>query len=578
SAGSTELSTQRAGAYVITGLIDGWKEVKPNDGESYEDFKDRLTTNECGQYKNDDGTYTLVIKADLSNITNEEIAQAKGYASISDMVSGNLEQRGVDGNYASGLDDIYGNNNAINGRVMYLRFRFYQNYGITVVKDTDESNTATVSLDGNHGTPITKEVTATSTLIPYIGDANVSSTSAKIVKFDKKTNALLAGVQFKLQKLNGDTWEDYTANDGGDLVRTTDANGSIVFNDLNDGTYRFVEVMADEGYNIDSVLYGTDVNNVNDANLTFEVNSSDATGNTIYASNQEFSYNIDYQYVGDVPSDAVVPDSDTVDYGDQYVAKDATDVDGYTFDGWYTDSSLTTKFVDGTAITSDLILYGKYTHNKINVNYVLNGDIPEKAIVPSSDEIEYNSTYDSKDATIVEGYDFNGWYVDSSLTNKYVEGSILNEDLTLYGEYSIKKFTITTEVENGIIDKSINDIPYGSTIKINFCNNPGYEFNSIIIDGIKFDTTNKTQEELNKIISYTFEDIKANHNIKVIYSKIELPNNETNKDNNNNDNNNQKLDLNNTPKTGNDNLFISLVLLLITLASSCLYKLCKAKY
>ncbi|MDR1782174.1 MAG: InlB B-repeat-containing protein [Bacilli bacterium] len=361
SAGSTELSTKLTRPYTITSLIDGWKEVKQNTGESYAQFKARLQNNQWGQYKNDDGTYTLVIKADLSNITNEEIAQAYGYASISDMVSAYLKQRGVDANYASGLDDIYGNDNAINGRVMFLRFRFYQDYNMTVVKDTDESNTATVTVDGSDGKPITKEVTATSTLIPYIGDANVSSTSAKIVKFDKETNALLAGVQFKLQKLNGDTWEDYTANDGGDLVRTTDANGSIVFNDLNDGTYRFVEVTADEGYNINSVLYGTDVNNVNDANLTFEVNSSDATGKTIYASNQEFSYNIDYQYVGDVPSDAVVPDSDTVDYGDQYVAKDATDVDDYTFDGWYTDSSLTTKFVDGTAITGDLTLYGKYT-------------------------------------------------------------------------------------------------------------------------------------------------------------------------------------------------------------------------
>ena len=37
-----------------------------------------------------------------------------------------------------------------------------------------------------------------------------------------------------------------------------------------------------------------------------------------------------------------------------------TNKDGYTFEGWYTDSNLSTRFVDGTAVTESIILYAKW--------------------------------------------------------------------------------------------------------------------------------------------------------------------------------------------------------------------------
>lgn len=37
-----------------------------------------------------------------------------------------------------------------------------------------------------------------------------------------------------------------------------------------------------------------------------------------------------------------------------------TDKDGYTFDGWYTDSNFSTQFTDGTAVTESIILYAKW--------------------------------------------------------------------------------------------------------------------------------------------------------------------------------------------------------------------------
>ena len=73
---------------------------------------------------------------------------------------------------------------------------------------------------------------------------------------------------------------------------------------------------------------------------------------------------VDYKYVGDVPEGAKVPDADTdLELDTPYTAKAPESVDGYTFDGWYTDEACTTKWNDGDALTGSMTLYGKWTKN-----------------------------------------------------------------------------------------------------------------------------------------------------------------------------------------------------------------------
>lgn len=74
---------------------------------------------------------------------------------------------------------------------------------------------------------------------------------------------------------------------------------------------------------------------------------------------------VDYQYVGDViPTNAELPEGDEgLGFGDAYTAKTQTAVDGYTFDGWYTDEACTTKWVDGDELSGSMTLYGKWTKN-----------------------------------------------------------------------------------------------------------------------------------------------------------------------------------------------------------------------
>ena len=73
---------------------------------------------------------------------------------------------------------------------------------------------------------------------------------------------------------------------------------------------------------------------------------------------------VDYQYVGDAPESAVLPDADAgLEVDTPYTAKAQQPVDGWTFDGWYTDEDCTVKWDDGAELAASMTLFGKWTKN-----------------------------------------------------------------------------------------------------------------------------------------------------------------------------------------------------------------------
>ena len=73
---------------------------------------------------------------------------------------------------------------------------------------------------------------------------------------------------------------------------------------------------------------------------------------------------VDYAYVGDAPSDAVLPSTDVdLEFGSAYTAKAQAAVAGWTFDGWYADEACTVKWTDGAELPGSMTLYGKWTKN-----------------------------------------------------------------------------------------------------------------------------------------------------------------------------------------------------------------------
>ena len=73
---------------------------------------------------------------------------------------------------------------------------------------------------------------------------------------------------------------------------------------------------------------------------------------------------VDYAYVGEAPSDAVLPSTDVdLEFGSAYTAKAQASVAGWTFDGWYADEACTVKWTDGAELPGSMTLYGKWTKN-----------------------------------------------------------------------------------------------------------------------------------------------------------------------------------------------------------------------
>ena len=77
------------------------------------------------------------------------------------------------------------------------------------------------------------------------------------------------------------------------------------------------------------------------------------------------SIKIQYQWVStDNPSDVTPPADDYIRTGTAYTAKaqEATH-QGYSFKGWFTDDACTLSYTDGTVLSTDTILYGKWEKN-----------------------------------------------------------------------------------------------------------------------------------------------------------------------------------------------------------------------
>lgn len=162
---------------------------------------------------------------------------------------------------------------------------------------------------------------------------------------------------------------------------------------------------------------------------------------------------VSYEFVGDTPAAATLPDSELLVPETPYTADSKTgSITDYTFEGWFTDKACTTKYVDGTKISKDTVLYGKWTHNP-EVSYQFVGDVPDAEKLPDSERVVPGTAYDAdKNTGSHDDYIFDGWYTDPSCTTKYTDGTKINNDTTLYGNWT-KKVEVSYEFKG--------DVPYG---------------------------------------------------------------------------------------------------------------------
>ncbi len=144
--------------------------------------------------------------------------------------------------------------------------------------------------------------------------------------------------------------------------------------------------------------------------------------------------------------------------GDSISLADATK-NGYTFEGWYADSTFKNKVTSiDQNTTGDLNLYAKFTADTYSITYHLDDGVNHKDNPTSYTIVD---TVSLKDATKT-GYNFEGWYTDSHYETKVTEialGSTGNVDL--YAKFTSNAYSITYHLDDGV---NHNDNPANYTV------------------------------------------------------------------------------------------------------------------
>lgn len=111
--------------------------------------------------------------------------------------------------------------------------------------------------------------------------------------------------------------------------------------------------------------------------------------------------------------------------------------DGWRFEGWYTSSSFGTEFDFETPITSNKTIYAKWTElQRYTVSFNLKGH---------GEPVQSQTVYEGETATRPpdpeeKGFEFRGWFTDSTCTNPFDFDTVITSDRTLYANwYEIPK-------------------------------------------------------------------------------------------------------------------------------------------
>ena len=214
------------------------------------------------------------------------------------------------------------------------------------------------------------------------------------------------------------------------------------------------------------------VNWYGDANLTsvYGFGNMPANDITIYAKWTENENIISYVLNGGVNN---VNNPDMFMTGTEVVLLDPSRV-GYTFDGWYKESTFDNRIYKISSDTNkDITIYAKWNKISYTIDYNLNGGI---AINPESYSIDSSSI--ELNAPVKEGYIFTGW-TGSNGTNPQInvsipKGSVGNKEFI--ANYSPKNYTISYNLDGGITENPIQYNIESDAIILNAPVKEGYEF------------------------------------------------------------------------------------------------------
>ena len=220
-----------------------------------------------------------------------------------------------------------------------------------------------------------------------------------------------------------------------------------------DDTYGSLPDVVREGYTFvgwfDSKENGNQIKNDDIVKLTKNI--------TLYARTKANSYTVKFN----TGTSEVLEDMVFV-YDGEYKDLPVINRVGYRFDGWYFEPEFDNKVNNGdiVKITSDTILFAKYTPNKYTITFDFGYDTLDKEIV-------FGEEYGELPVATKDGYNFIGWFTEGSDGFQVTKEMLyeLSANQKLYARYEAKKFNVSFETYGGssheMIQVAYDDI-YGT--------------------------------------------------------------------------------------------------------------------
>ena len=268
-----------------------------------------------------------------------------------------------------------------------------------------------------------------------------------------------------------------------DAKYTTSVNGTVEKGSI--GDLQFYAKWEKEIYSITYVLYDGENNGANPAEYTIEdsieLQEPTKEGYTFGGWFKDSAYTIPkgqienetgnltlyakWYYIGTITFEtnggtAIAPIKQ--EYGTVLTAPQDPTKEHYTFAGWYSDETLTQKYIFSTMPDRNFTLYAKWIPAVYKITYILNGGVND-----GSNPVTY--TYESETITLQPatklGYEFIGWFKDAEFTSAVQEEIVKGSygDIELYANFRIKEYTISFESNGGNTVTSITQ-NYGTKV------------------------------------------------------------------------------------------------------------------
>lgn len=193
-----------------------------------------------------------------------------------------------------------------------------------------------------------------------------------------------------------------------------------------------------EGYTFDGWYWDKNVwSNAFTANSL--LNAPISSDMSVYAKMTPIQYSITYNLDGGINTN---PSSYTIETST--ITLSNAEKEGYTFNGWYKDSSFSNEVKSiSKGSTGNIELYAKYTINQYTISFDTDGGSAVASLTQ-----DYNSPVSAPSQPQKSGYDFGGWYLAGSET-AYRFSTIPAEDITLNAKWIPIEYSISYNLGGG---------------------------------------------------------------------------------------------------------------------------------